>query len=321
MKKDYLEQYVLIGGIQQYFLHYNAGDDAPVMLFIHGGPGSPETNLAYKYKEFWGDLYTLVFWDQRGCGKTLARNPRPPRYPINIETAMQDLHAIVEYLKKLYHRKKIVIHGHSWGSIMGSLYALEHPENVSLYIGYGVLVNEHENERVALGMLREAITKAGNQEDLRKLEALGEMPPPVMSDEAGKKMRAEGALKVKYGVVEKMDKRLSRAYTRSPAFRLPDLSVLLIKQALRYQAELLTYLFSFDLEKWAPDYAVPVCYIQGERDHTTETSLAVKYFEKIRAPGKLLKIIPGGGHNTAFFEAREFRDALAEAKKLIRDGD
>lgn len=73
---EYIEEYKNIGGIEQYLLHYPAKSDAPVMLFLHGGPGSAESPLGYLFRKWWGDLFTVVHWDQRGSGKTLGRNPK-----------------------------------------------------------------------------------------------------------------------------------------------------------------------------------------------------------------------------------------------------
>lgn len=62
---DYKEEYVNINGILQYFLHYKKKDGAPVLLFLHGGPGFFEHLMAYKLDEAWGDCVTQVHWDQR----------------------------------------------------------------------------------------------------------------------------------------------------------------------------------------------------------------------------------------------------------------
>ena len=72
----YEEEFVHINGIEHYLLHYPKTPDTPVLLYLHGGPGSVESLFAYELDEAWGDLFTHVHWDQRGAGKTLRRNKK-----------------------------------------------------------------------------------------------------------------------------------------------------------------------------------------------------------------------------------------------------
>ena len=141
---DYKEEYVNINGILQYFLHYKKKDGAPVLLFLHGGPGFFEHLMAYKLDEAWGDCVTQVHWDQRGAGRTWAKNKAVPK---NMEQMFSDLEAVVLYLKEKYQVDKIILLGHSWGSILGSVFAMKHPEHVRAYIGSGQVVQMAENEK------------------------------------------------------------------------------------------------------------------------------------------------------------------------------
>ena len=43
--------------------------------------------------------------------------------------------------KKRFRKDKIIIIGQSWGSVLGSQYALKHPENVVAYIGVGQVID------------------------------------------------------------------------------------------------------------------------------------------------------------------------------------
>src|SRR5215472_2182033 len=42
----------------------------PILLFLHGGPGSPTIPIDYMFQGPWEDYFTVVQWDQRGSGKT-----------------------------------------------------------------------------------------------------------------------------------------------------------------------------------------------------------------------------------------------------------
>ena len=75
----------------------------------------------------------MVHLDQRGAGKTYTKNPE---IEPTLEMQLQDIHEVVEYLKERYHKDKIVILGHSWGSILGTIYVQRYPENVLYYIKF-----------------------------------------------------------------------------------------------------------------------------------------------------------------------------------------
>lgn len=72
MKKEkvYAEEYVHAAGIEHYLLHYRSRPEDPVLLFIHGGPGQTESFFAYVVEEYAARDYNIVYYDQRGAGKT-----------------------------------------------------------------------------------------------------------------------------------------------------------------------------------------------------------------------------------------------------------
>ncbi|WP_144119537.1 alpha/beta fold hydrolase [Catellatospora sichuanensis] len=101
----------------------------PPLVLCHGGPGlwdyfdEPAALLAADF--------TVVQWDQRGCG----RSPSPE--PYSMEQNLADLHAIV----RSTGTTPVAVLGHSWGGLLALRYALAHPDHVShlVYVsGVGV---------------------------------------------------------------------------------------------------------------------------------------------------------------------------------------
>lgn len=54
MKREFEEEYVEVNGIAHFLLHYPKASDAPVLLYLHGGPGSMESLFAYELDKAWG---------------------------------------------------------------------------------------------------------------------------------------------------------------------------------------------------------------------------------------------------------------------------
>ena len=100
-EKKYQEEYVMISGIRHYLLHYRTKPEDPVLLFIHGGPGQSEAFLAYMVEEYSERNYNIVYYDQRGSGKTYLKNKKARP---NTEMLKQDLLEIVHYLERAYNK-------------------------------------------------------------------------------------------------------------------------------------------------------------------------------------------------------------------------
>ena len=198
----YIEEYVSINGINQYLFHSGTKYDNPVMLFLHGGPGSAESLFAHVFQEKWEDIFTVVHWDQRGAGKTLTNNP--DKYP-TIDLMLKDLFEIIQYLKKKYNKQKIIILGHSWGSVLGSTFIKQYPEEVAYYIGVGQVINMLENERVGYEKVKELILQANDKKSLKKLEVLGDYPGDKFDSKCLKKCMKIRKLQGKYNLAIKMD--------------------------------------------------------------------------------------------------------------------
>src|SRR6202044_2167457 len=88
----------------------------PVLLVLHGGPGSPTMPADYTFQSPWEDYFTVVEWDQRGAGKTYASNdPKALAGTMTVEQMTSDAEEVVRYLQKTYGKKKIFLLGHSGG--------------------------------------------------------------------------------------------------------------------------------------------------------------------------------------------------------------
>ena len=66
----------------------------PIILFVHGGPGSPMTPMIYKYQKYLEDEYTIVNWEQRSTGRTYFLNKAK-------ETEIQNQLCIEQERKKI----------------------------------------------------------------------------------------------------------------------------------------------------------------------------------------------------------------------------
>lgn len=303
----YEEQYISINGINQYLFHSGTKYKNPVMLFLHGGPGSVESIFAHTFQKKWEDIYTVVHWDQRGSGKTLIQNPDENKYP-TIELLLKDLFEIIEYLKKKYNKEKIVLLGHSWGSVLGSIFIKNHPDLVSYYIGVGQVIDMAKNESVGYNKVKAEIIKSNDKKSLKKLEDIGVYPSNTFDDTFIKNCKKLRKLQGKYNLGVKIDLSILISAFKSPIFKFSDISALI--KGAKSNEKLIEFLFKFNLNSESTEYKLPVYYIMGENDWQVPTILAKEYFKKIEAPHKNLYIIPNAGHMTMMDQPDLFFDSL-----------
>ncbi|MDD3340379.1 MAG: alpha/beta hydrolase [Lachnospiraceae bacterium] len=310
--KTYTEEFVRINGIEHYLLHYSKGPGTPVLLYLHSGPGFSESLFAYMFDKSWGDMFTHIHWDQRGAGKTLQRN-KGKNNPESISQMIDDLHGVVQHLKQKYQTEKIVLLGHSWGSVLGSLYVLKYPENVSAYIGSGQVVNMMENERVGYENAMKLAQTSGNEKHVQMLQQIDKYP----TDDFDETMRK---LPVVRKVQESYEKdagtwNLIKTMFKSPSFKWHDLiNMTCFSKA---NGKLIQELFSVDLSSLGNHYNVPVYYILGENDTNAPIEISIAYYETISADCKSLTVIPDAGHNPMFEQPVEFAKALQVVRERL----
>jgi pimeloyl-ACP methyl ester carboxylesterase len=307
MINKYIEEFVPINGINQYFLHFQGHKENPVILYLHGGPGMSEALFAHYNESENNEEYTVVYYDQRGTGKTYTKNKEAA---VSIELLKQDLFETVQYLKNKYNKDKLIILGHSFGSILGTMYSLENPEDVLCYIGVGQVVNTIQSEKNCYNMLLERANKENDYRTLKKLEQIGAYPLENLNEEMIKKITRIRKLEQKYNLVSGFDRRILKLVLKSPSFELTDL-ISMIK-GYNVNQNLYYYLGEFNLNKYSTSYEVPVYYIVGENDFLTSIEILEEYFESVEAKDKKIYTIKNAGHFPMLDNLKEYENAIKD---------
>mgnify|MGYP006282529157 CR=1 FL=1 len=82
--------FLSLGGEAQYVEMTGASADLPVLLFLHGGPGWPQTPHLRYFNAALTQEMILVSWDQAGAGQSYLRNPTPKN--LSPESLVEDAH-------------------------------------------------------------------------------------------------------------------------------------------------------------------------------------------------------------------------------------
>ncbi|MCM2474004.1 prolyl aminopeptidase [Rhizobium sp. CG5] len=98
-------------------------------VFLHGGPGG--ATGPNNRRVFDADLYDVLMFDQRGCGKST------PHAGLEANTTWH-LVADIERLRELMGVEQWLVFGGSWGSTLALAYAETHPTRVSELVLRGI---------------------------------------------------------------------------------------------------------------------------------------------------------------------------------------
>lgn len=302
---------VTINGIRQY-LHIRGRElDNPVLLLLHGGPGSPMTAMLHSFQYAWEDSFTVVEWDQRQSGKTyFANDELAVADTLNFETVLEDAWQVTQYLQQRFGVKKIVLMGHSWGTVLGTALVQTYPDAFSCYIGVGQVTNLQNNEKMGYEEVLKRARAAGNAKDVSALAALDGYPGTAFSDVFCRQMSTLRKYQQKYGLAEVISFRNVMLVFASPYYSIKE-GLYFVKNTISLHRALFGYMFEeYDARRFGLTYQVPVYYIMGENDYQTPVPLARELFEELAAPEKKIFLIPNAGHFTMKDNPQAFNKAL-----------
>ncbi|AXY74627.1 alpha/beta hydrolase [Paraflavitalea soli] len=296
------EKFVQLNGIEQW-ITIKGNKSKPMILFIHGGPGSPITPYADNVYKEWEKDFLLVQWDQRGTGRTYGKAPVTftPEYLqshlLTIEQMAADGIALAEYLVKYLGKPKMIIMGTSWGSALSVKIISQRPDLFYAYIGHSQIVDPSND-----GPMYDKVYRLAQQHNdtasLRILNALGK-PPYDRARNVGQLLR----------VVKKYEKASSTPpppnwFVETASYNNPKdeqdrndgddysfvnyagdkvLGVPSIRAGINFRRDIV-------------ELKIPVYLIQGEEDILTPKTASKAWFDQLRAPLKEYILLPKAAH-------------------------
>lgn len=298
-------KYVRIGDIEQWITIKGENRSNPVLLLLHGGPGSPSSPFSEAIFGDWEKDFILVNWDQRGAGRTFGRNT-PEKVdedywienPLTIEQMTADGIEVSEYLRKHLGKEKIILLGTSWGSVLGVKMAQLRPDLYYAYIGHSQLVNPSADIVQVYHNTAEFAQQNSDSTSLELLKSLGS-PPYHNAKHMGQLLRIVKQYELKNSIPAPDSwSEIAREYDRETdaSYRYDGDDYSFIHYVGHKPLGIEGMISTINLMEDGREFEIPVYLIQGEKDILTPLSLTAKYFEEIKAPEKELIVIPGAAH-------------------------
>lgn len=304
-----------INGIRQYIQIRGADKKAPLMLFLHGGPGGSMAGLCHVMQPEWEHHFTVVNWDQRNACKTYLANKSNAAaisQSGTLEDYMADIDAVIAYLHTVYDFEKIILMGFSWGSLIGAEYAKRHGETVSHYIGVGQFIHYIDGLHYSCEWLRKVVKDA--PADVEKINAFeNSIPdPPQMTPAFTNSLQGFSMLGAKYIAKDGRAFPIKSLLT-SPFLRFGEKMAMVHGNPKLFSGTYQT-MMSHDFRNNL-HFDMPVLFVSGDEDFVCPNELLAQHFGQITAPQKKNVVISKATHTCFYDQPTAFLDTIIDFTK------
>lgn len=264
----------------------------PVVIFLHGGPGSPipfSVGCRGMFPEI-TEALTMVYWDQLGCGI----NNCPINDGFRIRDFVEMTRDLIAGVRKIFPENKLLLFGVSWGSILALKAVTEYTVPVDGVVTYGqVLCDLTFNEEVYTALEASAMP-AKKKQELKEIRRCSSH-----SIEEGKKVMkwiqqyTEG-YQCKSGGKLPIGSVIWGLLT-SPDYRLRDFKAVAANGYMK-NTSLMEELFQIDLREGFGQVRVPYRILQGSTDLVTPTKTVMDFIKRMENPYVSCQVIENCGH-------------------------
>lgn len=283
-----------LGGFPQKVAIEGRRKNLPVVVCLHGGPGSPvpfSVGCRGLFPE-WTDRAIMVYWDQLGCGAN--------HYQIDdgftVDRFVKMTCDLIAALKAEYPENKLYLFGISWGSVL----ALKAAASASLADGalvYGqVIKNLLFNEQVFAALASVPAQKAMRIAEIKRagVDCADKVLDENLRDLTG------FIRKYTQGYVNRAAKPMAvggivKGLLTSPDYKLRDVKAI-VKNGYRGNVSLWRELLGINLTKELAAVRVPYRILQGDTDIVTPTEIARGAVEEADNAFVTLDVVPDAGH-------------------------
>ena len=321
MKIDLLES-ARLGDSTQWIRIRAANPGSPLLLLVQLGPGLPMINEVRAFERVLSleDDFTVIYWDQRGCGRSL-RSADAGQEP-GFQAMVSDTERLLAMLCARFEMPAIVA-GISMGATIAALASVRRPDLVAALVTVGMDI---DGAAIGDNAYQFALTTArakNNRQAIRQLEAIG--PPPHLEPrQFGTRARWDtdfGGVRTGH-TYNSVARGLVSSLLRSPDYSLAD-TFRTIRRASAPQAALLGEIAALDLMHTLTRLQTPIVMAQGRHDQVAPAATAERYAGLLEAPSKQLVWFEHSAHMPHLEEPEKFRELLAAVRLGLptRTGD
>lgn len=267
-------------------------ENLPVVITLHGGPGSPIpfcVGARGLFPEL-TDNCILVSWDQYGCGINNAILPDT----LTINDFVDMTIDLIKETKNLYPNNPIWLFAMSWGSVLSAKVAVKVPELIDGVISYGQVLNN-------LMTSDEAIDTLMNSKAPEKTKKILKDFIDAKTFDKDMVMKLSNTIKkYTYGYNNPNEPSVKIGsmiwgILTSPDYKFKDF-IAMVKNGYAENTSLTKELSCLDLSDELKKVTIPYHIIQGETDIVTSTKSIKTYVENSENSNLTCKVIKNSAH-------------------------
>jgi pimeloyl-ACP methyl ester carboxylesterase len=303
---------VTLGGVEQTITIRGADTTKPVPLFLHGGPGMPSSPWA-SWNDIHSDLeqyFVLVYWDQRGAGKSFSRSLTPD--DMHLEDFVSDALELTDILRERFGQERIFLWGHSWGSGLGFETLRVNAEPYYAYIASAVRPDWDSTNQMGYDKALEMAREANDAEAIEALESIQPFDPRNVEH-----LQVKNEWLSHFRIGDFYTEGLEEAWLdyvtsgESPeyprAYIRPTLAGMDFTRQTIYLEVVNT---GYDHTTDFPVSTIPVHFLHGRHDYQCPGELAEAYYNTLEAPVKSFIWFENSAHDVYYDEPRKFNQEM-----------
>lgn len=299
---------VAINGTKHELMIRGNDKNNPVIIFVHGGPGTPEIPYVRKYQDLLEKDFTIVQYDERATGKSYHYLEDYSK--LSIDLLVEDLIALTDYISKKLNTKQIILAGHSFGTVVGIKAAKKAPEKYLAYIGLGQIGDFWDRELESFEYCLAQATLQNNAQDIKEIET-------HRDNILNHKESFPRKFARKYGGSARLINEtgdMVSGILLNPEYNLFD-TIRYGKGQTVSNKVLWKELMESNIPNEVSELELPCYFVMGKYDYLTPAKTAKEYFDSLSAPYKEFVVFDESAHYPQFEEKEKFYDFITKVFK------
>lgn len=280
-----------LGGYNQKVLIEGKSKENPVVITLHGGPGTPipfSVGCRGLFPVF-TDRFIMVYWDQLGCGIN--------NYVINdtftIDMFVRMTEELVEQIRVKFPKNKIMIFATSWGSILSAKLLEKNSHAVDEVIACGQIVKDVficDEVRNALANSNLSPKKLGKIRNVTKDNFTGKDLQLI----SGALRKYTDAYQNKAGEIAPMGTMI-KGLIKSPDYTMKDFKAIMVNGYMK-NTSLWKEIIQINLTEQLSNVEIPYVILQGDTDIVASTQTVKELVASCKNPNLSYYVVKNTGH-------------------------
>ena len=280
-----------LNGYEQKILIEGKSRTLPVVITLHGGPGTPipfSVGCRGLFPEF-TDNFIMVYWDQLGCGI----NNCIIDDAFSIDDFVKMTEDLIKEIKKRFVDNKILIFSTSWGSILSAKLLERNPNAVDGVIASGQII---KNVFLCEEVMNELDKSKISRKKMDKIRTV------TVDNYSGKDLQListslrkyTSAYQNKIGAKAPMGSIIKGLLT-SPDYKFKDFKAIMVNGYMKNNS-LWKEILRIDLSEILGGVEIPYLLLQGDTDIVASTQTAKSLVSNCNNPNLRIQVISNTGH-------------------------